>query len=112
MQQRVSGAQVFLSCDLCVLSPRCCLLVQVQDESVSVRSPSLWLQLEFVAKGSMSSTMGKAKEQGMLLIGSEIDDKVAQGTMGIIGDGTLERETYPLLPHFLVRVVSACRCWA
>lgn len=111
LQQRVIGMQVFLSSDLCLLSP-VCLLVQVQDEPVSAHSTSRWLQLEFVEKGPMSSSRGKAKEQGRLLTESEIGAKVAQRTMAVIEDVTLERETYSLLPRFLVRVVSACRCWA
>lgn len=48
----------------------------------------------------------------MLRTGSEIGVEVAQGSTGDIGDVTQGRETRSLLPHFLVRGVSAWRCGA
>ena len=71
--RRAIEALIFLSSaggDLCILSSAHFLLFQVhslQDESVSIHATSLWLQLEFVGNGPMSSGMDKAKQQGTLL---------------------------------------------
>jgi len=42
----------------------------LQDESVSVCTTSLWLQLEFTENRPMSSGVDRAKEQGTLLLPS------------------------------------------
>lgn len=73
LQWNVIWTPIFLSSAgdyLCVLSSVHFLFFQVarlQDESVSIHTASLWLQLEFVEKGPMSSSMDKAKEKGTFL---------------------------------------------